>query len=133
MDPSAPTQTHQKPAQNEDRRVMRSLNFWVLALPLATPGMVSTALVFHQTSIFQEAGLSATLAAGVFVIFAASAALTSMIGGFVVERSGPKLLYGFAMLILLLALTLAVVINSVFVAVLYVIAMGIANGSHQIV
>ena len=49
------------------------------------------------------------------------------------ERSGPKLLYGFAMLILLLALTLAVVINSVFVAVLYVIAMGIANGSHQIV
>lgn len=131
--PGATTRTLQNPAQNEDRRVMRSLSFWMLALPLATPGLISTALVFHQTSIFQEAGLSATLAAGVFVIFAASAAFTSMIGGFVVERSGPKPLYGFAMLMLLLALTLAVVINSVFVAVLYVIAMGIANGSHQIV
>ena len=113
--------------------VLRSLHFWLLALPMAAPGIVSTALVFHQTSIFKEAGLTATLAAGVFVIFSVSAAFTSVIGGFVVERVSPKLLYGFSLLMLSVALLLAVVMNSVFVAVLYVIIMGVANGSQQIV
>ena len=113
--------------------VLRSLHFWLLALPMATPGLVSTALVFHQTSIFKEAGLTATLAAGVFVIFSVSAAITSMIGGFVVERVSPKLLYGFATLMLLVVLLVAVVINSTFVAVLYVLIMGVANGAQHIV
>ncbi len=113
--------------------VFRSLNFWLLALPMASPGLVSTALVFHQTSIFEEAGLTATLAAGVFVVFSVSAAFTSVIGGFVVERTSPKLLYGFSMSMLLISLLLAVVINSAFVAIVYVIIMGVANGSQQIV
>ena len=113
--------------------VLRSLHFWLLALPMASPGMVSTALVFHQTSIFKEAGLTATLAAGVFVIFSVSAAFTSVIGGFVVERVSPKPLYGFSLLMLLVSLLLAVVMNSAFVAVLYVIIMGVANGAQQIV
>ena len=113
--------------------VLRSLHFWLLAIPMASPGMVSTALVFHQTSIFKEAGLTATLAAGVFVIFSVSAAFTSVIGGFVVERVSPKPLYGFSLLMLLVSLLLAVVMNSAFVAVLYVIIMGVANGAQQIV
>ena len=113
--------------------VLRSLHFWLLALPMATPGLVSTALVFHQTSIFKEAGLTPTLAAGVFVIFSVSAAITSMIGGFVVERASPKRLYGFATLMLLVTLLVAVVINSTFVAVLYVLIMGVANGAQHIV
>ena len=113
--------------------VLRSFNFWLLALSMAAPGLVSTALVFHQTSIFKEAGLTATLAAGVFVVFSVSAALTSVAGGFAVERMSPKLLYGFSLLMLLAALLLAVVMNSAFVAVLYVIIMGVANGSQQIV
>ena len=112
---------------------MRSLSFWLLALPMASPGVVSTALVLHQTSIFEEAGLSATLAAGVFVIFSVSAAITSLVGGFLVERGDPKILYGFTMLMLLVGLLLVFVINSTFIAVLYVIVMGIANGSHHIV
>jgi len=123
----------QEVSSGAETPVLRSLNFWLLALPMATPGLVSTALVFHQTSIFKEAGLTATLAAGVFVIFSVSAAFTSMIGGFAVERVSPKLLYGFATLMLLVALLLAVVIDSVFVAVLYVIIMGIANGAQHIV
>ena len=123
----------QEVSSGAETPVLRSLNFWLLALPMATPGLVSTALVFHQTSIFKEAGLTATLAAGVFVIFSVSAAFTSMIGGFAVERVSPKLLYGFATLMLLVALLVAVVINSTFVAVLYVLIMGVANGAQHIV
>ena len=116
-----------------DRKVFGSLTFWLLAIPLAVPGLVSTALVFHQTSIFEEQGLSATLAAGVFVIYAVSAALSSMVSGLVVGRTGPKALTGFALLMLLVGLILALVMDSVFTATLYVLVMGISAGTHQLV
>ena len=116
-----------------DTRIFSSVSFWLLALSLGTPGLVSTALVFHQTSIFQEKGLSATLAAGVFVVFAGSSAVSSLVAGFAVDRIGPKTLYAFSMGALLLALALAVVIDSVFMAVAYVLVMGVAGGAHHIV
>jgi MFS family permease len=116
-----------------DNRVFSSINFWLLALSLGTPGLVSTALVFHQTSIFEEKGLSATLAAGVFVIFSASSAVSSLTAGFIVDRIGPKYLYAFSMVSLLIALVLVVAVDSVFMAVVYVLVMGVAGGAHHIV
>ena len=92
----------------KDTRVYSSINFWLLALSLGTPGLVSTALVFHQTSIFEEKGLSATLAAGVFVIFSGSSAVSSLLAGFAVDRIGPKALYAISMVSLLVALVLVV-------------------------
>ena len=127
-------ETRQSPSPTPgSRRILRSFNFWLLALPLATPGLISTALVFHQTSIFQEHGLSATWAAGVFVIFAAASATSSMVSGFLVDRTGPKVLFGFSMAVLILGLLLAILINSAFVAVVYVLVMGVAGGSYMVV
>ena len=110
----------------KDTRVYSSINFWLLALSLGTPGLVSTALVFHQTSIFEEKGLSATLAAGVFVIFSGSSVVSSLLAGFAVDRIGPKALYAISMVSLLVALVLVV-------AVVYVLVMGVAGGAHHIV
>jgi len=110
----------------KDTRVYSSINFWLLALSLGTPGLVSTALVFHQTSIFEEKGLSATLAAGVVVIFSGSSAVSSLLAGFAVDRIGPKALYAISMVSLLVALVLVV-------AVVYVLVMGVAGGAHHIV
>ena len=121
------------PAAAASRPVMRSLAFWMLAAPLATPGLVLTALVFHQTSIFAQQGLSATLAAAVFVVFAVSSASTSMVVGFVVERTGPLRLFVFSMCALFTVCLLALVVNSVWMAVLYVAAMGVTGGSQRIV
>jgi MFS family permease len=117
----------------DDRRVLSSLTFWLMAAPLATPGLVTTALIFHQTSIFEERGLSATLAAAVFVVFAFASASTSMVAGFVVERTGPRALFVFAMGMLLAVLALSLAVNSAWMAVVYVAAMGIAGGSQRIV
>lgn len=117
----------------DDRRVLSSLTFWLMAAPLATPGLVTTALIFHQTSIFEERGLSATLAAAVFVVFAFASASTSMVAGFVVERTGPRPLFIFAMGMLLVVLALSLAVNSAWMAVVYVAAMGIAGGSQRIV
>ena len=121
------------PAAAARRPVLTSAAFWMLAVPLATPGLVVTALVFHQTSIFAQNGLSATTAAAVFVIFAFASAATSMVAGFVVERTGPSRLFVFAMVALFAACGLALVVNSVWMAALYVAGMGIAGGSQRIV
>ena len=121
------------PAVAAQRPVLSSPAFWMLAVPLATPGLVVTALVFHQTSIFEQNGLSATTAAAVFVIFAIASASTSMVAGFVVERTGPLRLFTFAMVALFAVCGLALVVNSVWMAALYVAGMGIAGGSQRIV
>ncbi len=72
------------------RRILTSTAFWMLALPLATSSLVTTGLMFHQTSIFVERGLTPAAAAFVFVPIAVVSAASSIVAGFVVDRIGPK-------------------------------------------
>ena len=116
-----------------DTKVLTSSAFWLLALSLGSPGLVSTGLIIHQTDIFVQNGLSATLAAAVFPIYSASSAISSLASGFVMDRVGPKALFLFSMATLLAALALAVVMDSLFVAVIYVVVMGVSLGSFIIV
>ncbi|MEC9272186.1 MAG: MFS transporter, partial [Chloroflexota bacterium] len=53
--------------------------------------------------------------------------------GFVVDRIGPKALYALSMVSLLVALVLVVAVDSVAMAVVYVLVMGVAGGAHHIV
>ncbi len=121
------------PGVGRDTRVYSSPSFWLLALSLASPSLVSTALIFHQASIFQESGLSATLAAGVFAIYSASSAVSSLTAGFVADRVGPKALCAFSMAALLATLAMAMIMDSLLVAVVYVVVMGVSGGSYMIV
>ena len=114
-------------------RVYSSASFWLLALSLSSPSLITTGLMFHQASIFQENGLSATLAAGMFAIFSASSAVSSLGAGFVSDRVGPRVLVFFSMATLMVTLALAVLINSLFVAMAYVVMMGVSSGSYIIV
>ena len=114
-------------------RVYSFPGFWLLSLSLSSPSLITTALMFHQASIFRENELSATLAAGAFAIFSVSSAVSSLASGFVSDRIGPKVLLVFSMATLVATLALAVAINSLFVAVVYVVMMGISSGSYIIV
>ena len=116
-----------------DTRVLNSRSFWLLALSLGSPGLVSTGLIIHQTDIFVQNGLSATLAAGVFPIYSASSAVSSLASGFVADRVGPKALFVFSMATLLAALAVVVVMDSLFLAMVYVVALGVSLGSFIIV
>ena len=117
----------------QERRVLTSKNFWLLALPLATPGLVVTALIFHQTSILQINGLSTTTAAAIFIVFACSSAVTSMIAGFFVERVGPVILFAFSMIVLCCVCLFALIVDSILLAIIYAALMGISGGSQRIV
>ena len=121
------------PGVRRNIKVYSSPSFWLLALSLSSPSLISTGLIFHQTSIFEENGLSATLAAAVFVVLSTSSAVCSLVAGFVADRVGPMGLLVFSMATLLATMALAVVINSAFMAVLYVVVMGVSMGSYIIV
>jgi MFS family permease len=123
----------QTKGQPDKRRVFTSPTFWMLALPLATPSFVSTALIFHQVSIFNERGLSAAIAASVFVPYAITSASSSMAGGFIVDRMGPKFLFGLTMAALLAATLMALVITSPLLAIVYALLLGIQGGFQRIV
>ena len=113
--------------------VYRTPRFWILATALSTPSLISTALIFHQVSIFEENGISATVAAGSFALYSASSAVGSLAAGIVVDRIGPTLLVVFSMTTLLTTLVLAVVTDSLPVALMYVFIMGISGGSYIVV
>ena len=128
------SETRQASAATRRRAsVYRSPGFWLLATALSTPSLVSTALIFHQASIFEENGLSATVAAGVFAVYSASSAVSSLCAGFAADRIGPNALVVFSMATLMVTLVLAMVTMSLFVAVIYVLMMGVSAGSYIVV
>jgi MFS family permease len=119
--------------QPDKRKVFTSLTFWMLAIPLATPSFVSTALIFHQVSIFSERGLSATVAASVFVPYAIASASCGIVGGFAADRFGPKALFIVTMIVLLSATLMVLVIANPLMAVVYALVLGSSGGFQRIV
>lgn len=117
----------------DTRKVFSSPTFWLIALPLATPSLVVTAIIFHQTSIFEERGLSADVAALIFPVMAVTSAVTALIVGPLVDRHGPIRLVRFNLTMLLLALLLVQFISAAWMAVFYGLLLGMANGTWQIV
>jgi MFS family permease len=115
----------------DNRRVFTSTTFWALALPLATPSLVVTAMVFHQTGIFEERGLSATTAGAVFVPFAISSAVSAVAGGFLIDRYGPRPVFVGAMVLLLAALAWLQFVDSVPEALLYATILGASGALAQ--
>jgi MFS family permease len=107
--------------------------FWHLVLPMAVPSFVVTALVFHQASIFKERGLSADLAAAVFVPYAIASAAAALVAGVLIDRFGPKRLF-IANLLLLCAGTLAAqFIASPQAAVGYAALLGVSGGMQSVI
>lgn len=120
-------------ALRDSRPVFTSPGFWMLALPLATSPFVVTALIFHQTSIFDEQGLDAEVAAATFVPYAVANAPTVVLAGALIDRFGPRPLFGAAMALLLIALAVALVLTSPLLAVVYGAILGATGGFSQVI
>jgi MFS family permease len=116
-----------------DRRVLTSLPFWLLAIPMSAPSFIVTALVFHQVSIFEERGLSAGVAAGVFVAYAIASAGTGLLAGFLVDRLGPKNVFIANLGVLLAAMLVLQVVRNPVLAVLYAAVLGASGGIQSVV
>lgn len=113
--------------------VLTSPRFWILAIPLSTSALVVTGLVFHQAAVLGEQGLSPTVAAAIFVPYAISSAIVSVLAGDVADRFGPKWVFAASMFTLLAAMGLAMVMDSLLLATVYAILLGASGGFSRIV
>jgi MFS family permease len=121
-----------RPSSGPDKRkIFTSSSFWALALPMATPSFVVTALVFHQTGIFEEQGLSAATAGLAFVPFAITSAVAAVAGGFLIDKWGPRFAFMVAMVFLFVALIGIHLVSSVPGAFVYAAILGSCGSLSQ--
>jgi len=111
----------------------RTPAFWLVAAALASMSMLGTGLTFHIFSIFQDSGLSSTIAASVFLPTAATAAVMQLVAGFLIDRMPVRLLLAAALFLQALALVMAPFLFSVEMAYCYGLVMGMLSGLQMIV
>lgn len=117
----------------EREELLKSKMFWLLVIPVAIPSLVNTALIFHQADLFEQRGISAAVAAGVFVPFAIASASSNVIGGFLVDRFGPRHVFVAAASVLVLPPLMVQAISSPLLAVFYAIVIGGGSGMSMMV
>jgi MFS family permease len=113
--------------------VLRTAHFWLLALPMATSPLVVTALIFHQVGIFDEKGLSSSVAASTFFPFAIASALASIGAGFLVDRWSPRPVFVISMSLLAVGLAFTFILDTVALALVYGAILGATGGTSQLV
>jgi cyanate permease len=107
--------------------------FWVFMLGMASISMLSTGLFFHMVSIFNDNGLSATVAASAFVPIAATTAIVNVISGILIDRIRIRWLMAIALLLQAATLIIAQSLPSVQVAFIYGIMLGTMFGLMNMV
>jgi MFS family permease len=142
VEPETPEITPEQPHQDspleaalapESARIWRSLRFWQLVLPLSSGPFMVTALIFHQISIFGERGQGPEVVSVVFVVWALSSAVMTVLMGFILERFEPKLVLFGNLLFLMLGTLCLLLVNSLFTALLYAVILGGAGGGQFVV
>lgn len=119
--------------QRRSWEVVRSQDFWFLAVPLAAIPFAVTALVFHQISILGEQGLRPGVAASVFVAFAAASAAATAFSGFLIERLGPRKPLALSLGLLLAGVTMLHFVANPTTAAVYAAILGSAAGMQSVV
>ena len=92
-----------------------------------------TGLIFHQTAIFKERGLSEDVAAAVFVAFAIASAMGASTGGLLIERIGPQRIFALGMTVMAAAVIMGLFMASPAAAAGYAALLGASAGISQVV
>ena len=114
-------------------QAVRSSAFWLVTIGLASTSMLNTGLIFHLFSIFEDSGLSSTVAASVFVPIAATGALMQLASGIALGRIPLHVLLALTLALDALVLVLAPTLSSVAMAYGFGAIMGIQAGIEMLV
>jgi len=107
---------------------VRTRAFWVISLGLASIAMLSTGLIFHAVSIFQDGGLSAEVAAVAFVPLSLTSALVTLGSGVLVDRVPVRHLLCGALFFQAISLLVAPHLQAGPMVLMYGILVGITLG-----
>ncbi|MGD9620580.1 MAG: MFS transporter [Mycolicibacterium sp.] len=117
------------PKQWTAREASRTAMFWAIAAGLATSGMVTTGLNFHQIALLGERGLSATEAAANFIPQTAAALVATLVIGASADFVAPKVGIAIAMVALSGAMVTALVVTPGVTALGYGLILGLSGGA----
>lgn len=111
------------------KEALHTRAFWVFGLSLSFFVLVITGITFHIVSIFQTQGLGPSLAASVFLPLAITAALTTLLVGYLSDHVPLNFLFAGSMVLLAISLLMAQWLNGVGSVLLFGIIFGISNGA----
>lgn len=118
------------PTVDMDRgAALRTGAFWALAATGSTASMLVTALNFHQIELLQQAGLTSTAAAAMFLPQVIGSTVAALAVGALSDRGVDKALLVTSMMLLAGAHVLAAVVSPGATVVLYAVLLGSAGGA----
>ncbi|MDX1665501.1 MAG: MFS transporter, partial [Candidatus Promineifilaceae bacterium] len=120
------------PDENWTRgEALRTPTFWIVTGGVATSAMMGTGLFFHMVSIFADNGLSADVAASVYLPIAATTAIVNLGSGALVDRIPLRFALSVALVLLAAALWGAQYLATVPLAFLYGVTLGASTGLYR--
>ncbi len=108
---------------------MRTPIFWVAGLGIASISMLTTGLFFHTVSIFQDNGLTSTMAASVYLPIALISAIVTLVSGVLSSRIQARVLLAASLVLQAVALVIAAwFLRDIGTALLYGVVLGTMLG-----
>ena len=102
--------------------------FWVLLGASAVPSLVVTGLAFNQVSIFTDRGLPSALAATTFSVESLAALPTTLLAGWILDRSSPRHVLVAGQALLATAMVVLLAAESPALALTYSALRGASGG-----
>ena len=109
---------------------LRTRSFWVLTSGVASTSMLYTAVSFHQISLLEEAGLTSSEAAAMFLPQIIGSAIAGVTFGLLSDRLPGRVIIPASMTLLATSLFLASIAETMAVVVVYAIMLGMAGGAN---
>lgn len=107
--------------------------FWILVIGTASFAFLGTGIFFHLVSIFDTQGLSAALAASVFVPVSIAAALSTLLGGYLADHFPLKYLLAFSLVMQAVSLFSVKILSGPGTAILFGVILGASMGISRTV
>ena len=112
---------------------VRTPAYWIIVLGLAALGGLSTGLFFHMVSIVRDNGLSADVAAAIFLPTALTGSLVALASGILIDRIPARFLLAGALFLQACSLIMAQSLSGSEMALLYGVILGATNGLQMAV
>ena len=113
------------------RQSIRTPAFWIVGAGLFTTAMLITTLFFFQVPIFDQQGLSAEVATNMFGVSALVMALSMPLIGRTLDRTNPKYVFAFTLILLAVCLVGVTMVTTQMTAVIYALCFGVLTGTNM--
>lgn len=113
-------------------QAIRTRAFWLIVFSVAAVSMLGTGLTFHIVSIFADNGLSADLAAAIFLPMSLTTSFVSIPAGWLIDRIATKYVLAAAMVSLTVTILASTSIRGTELAFVYGIVFGLTSGLTRI-